>query len=231
MGARDMTAATAERTERTGIVASLYLRTRGLHLEAEQSGIIADVLRGEAKRDGYVLLLRNLHAAYRALEQGLARHHQTPGLDRVSSYRFDRAGAIAADMEALCGASWATTIPLLPAGENYARAVAQAAEGDGRLLIAHAYTRYLGDLSGGQIVQKLLAKSMRLGPDQLSMYRFAGFPEPDVLKNQYRHALEEAGTLAADPAAIIAEGALAFSLNIALSVAVKRVATGKAAGV
>jgi heme oxygenase len=216
-----MTTATATKPERTGIVASLYVRTRGLHLEAEQSGIIADILRGDASRDGYVLLLRNLHPAYTALEQGLARHVRTPGVDRLSAYRFDRAGAIAADLDALCGADWATAIPLLPAGENYTGVIARAADGDGSALIAHAYTRYLGDLSGGQIVQKLLAKSMQLRPEQLSMYEFSGFPDPAALKNEYRHALEYAGTLAVDPARVIEEGATAFSLNIALSVAVK----------
>jgi heme oxygenase len=36
----------------------------------------------------------------------------------------------------------------------------KAAEGDGTRLIAHAYTRYLGDLSGGQILQRLLARSL-----------------------------------------------------------------------
>jgi heme oxygenase len=217
-----MTTATATKPERTGIVASLYVRTRGLHLEAEQSGIIADILRGEASRDGYILLLRNLHAAYTAIEQGLARHHHTPGLDRLSAYRFDRAGAIATDLDALCGSNWTSAIPLLPAGEKYASVIARASEGDGSLLIAHAYTRYLGDLSGGQIVQRLLAKSMQFRPDQLSIYQFAGFPDPDVLKGEYRHALEYAGTLAVDPARVVEEGATAFSLNIALSVAVKK---------
>lgn len=217
-----MTTATATRPERTGIVASLYVRTRELHLQAEQSGIIADILRGEASRDGYILLLRNLHAAYTAMEHGLARHHQTPGLDRVSAYRFDRAGAIAADLDALCGVNWPCAIPLLPAAENYADVIAQAAEGDGSRLIAHAYTRYLGDLSGGQIVQKLLAKSMQLRPEQLSMFDFTGFPDPAALKSEYRHALEHAGAVVADPDLVVEEGATAFTLNIALSVAVKR---------
>jgi heme oxygenase len=217
-----MTAATATRPERTGIVASLYVRTRALHLEAEQSGIIADILRGDASRDGYILLLRNLHAAYHAMEQGLARHHDTPGLDQVSAYRFDRAGAIAADLDALCGGNWPTAIPLLPAGKSYADAIAQAAEGDGSRLIAHAYTRYLGDLSGGQIVQKLLAKSLQFRPDQLSMFDFAGFPDPETLKSEFRHALEHAGARVADPDLVVEEGATAFTLNIALSVAVKR---------
>jgi len=56
------------------IVTALYLRTKALHVEAERTGIIRDLLRGEATREGYVLLLRNLLPAYRAMEQGLVRH-------------------------------------------------------------------------------------------------------------------------------------------------------------
>lgn len=218
-----MTAAPATRSERTGILASLQNRTKQLHREAEQSGVLAGILRGEASRNGYLLFLRNLHPAYRAMEQGLARHHQTPGLDRLSAYRLDRAGAIAADLESLQGRDWASAIPLLPAGAAYEAAVAEAAEGNGHRLIAHAYTRYLGDLSGGQIVQKQLAKTMQLRPDQLSLYSFAGFPDPAILKSDYRQALEYAGSLADDPASIIEESAKAFSCNIALSIAVARV--------
>jgi heme oxygenase (biliverdin-producing, ferredoxin) len=156
------------------------------------------------------------------MEQGLARHHATPGLDRVSGYSFDRAGAIAADLDALCGKNWPTAIPLLPAGSSYGDVIARAAEGDGSRLIAHAYTRYLGDLSGGQIVQKLLAKSLQFRPDQLSMFDFSSFPDPETLKSEYRHALEHAGASVVDPDLVVEEGATAFTLNIALSVAVKR---------
>lgn len=219
-----MTAVTTNRPRQDGVVAALHQRTRALHLEAERSGIIADILRGEAERDSYVLLLRNLHAAYRQLEQGLIHHQHTPALDRLSAYRFDRAGAIAADLDALCGPAWRHEVPLLPAGQHYVDRLAQATRGDGSLLIAHAYTRYLGDLSGGQIVQRLLVKSLGLRPDQLSMYEFRGHGDPAALKTAYRAALEQAGALAADPAAVIEEGAVAFSHNIALSIAVKAAA-------
>ena len=112
-------------------------------------------------------------------------------------------------------------IPLLAAGEIYARRIAKVAEGDGTRLIAHAYTRYLGDLSGGQILQRLLARSLDLQPSELSFYDFARFSDLDTLKADYRQALDSAGALTADPQAVIEEGAIAFSLNIDLSCAVK----------
>ena len=76
------------------IVTALYLRTKTLHVEAERTGIMRDLLRGEATREGYVLLLRNLLPAYQAMEQGLARHRGSPALDRLIDFRLDRATAL-----------------------------------------------------------------------------------------------------------------------------------------
>lgn len=202
------------------IVTALYLRTKALHVEAERSGIIRDLLRGEATREGYLLLMRNLLPAYQAMEQGLARHRGSPALGELAHYSLDRAPAIEADLVALCGAHWNRSVPLLAAGDIYARRIAKAAEGDGTRLIAHAYTRYLGDLSGGQILQRLLARSLDLQPSELSFYDFA-HSDLDALKADYRQAIDSAGALAPDPQAVIEEGAIAFSLNIDLSCAVK----------
>ena len=213
-----------------GVVTSLYLSTKTLHAEAERTGIIRDMLRGDVSRTGYVTLMRNLWPAYAALEQGLDRHRTTPALQPLAAYRLDRAPAIAADLDALAGSDWPDRWPLLPEGAAYADRIATAAEGDGARLIAHAYTRYLGDLSGGQILRRLLARSLALRDDELSFYDFKSFADPAALKTDYRNALEAAGRLAADPAAIVAEGATAFSLNIALSCAVRdRVARTDAA--
>jgi heme oxygenase len=153
-----MTAAAADSSLPASIVTLLYLRTKTLHVEAERTGIIRDLLRGEASREGYIVLLRNLLPAYLAMEVGLERHRRSRGLGQLAAYRFDRATAIEADLVSLCGERWRQDVPLLAAGELYAARIAKAAEGDGAQLIAHAYTRYLGDLSGGQILQRLLAQ-------------------------------------------------------------------------
>jgi heme oxygenase (biliverdin-producing, ferredoxin) len=216
-----MDVVTAEGGARS-VVAALYSRTRTLHQEAERSGIIAEVLHGTASRDGYALLLRNLHPAYREIEDGLARHRGSPILGGLATFALARAPAIEADLNALSGGDWQRQLPLLPAGEAYAARVAQAADGDGSLLIGHAYTRYLGDLNGGLIVRRLLEKSLGLGASQLSHYDFSGIAEPATLKAEYRRALDLAGAAAPDPQAVIEEGAVAFACNIALSVAVQR---------
>ena len=216
-----MTAATAESSFPVSVVTALYLHTRKLHVEAERTGIIRDLLRGEADCEGYVLLLRNLFPAYQAMERGLERHRGSPGLGALADYRLDRAPAIESDLVALYGRHWSRDIPLLAAGETYASRIAQAAEGDGAGLIAHAYTRYLGDLSGGQILQRLLARSLELRPSELTFYDFPRYADLDSLKADYRKTLDEAGAVLPDAHAVVEEGAIAFTHNIAVSCAVK----------
>jgi heme oxygenase len=223
-----MIAARAENATPASVVTALYLGSKAQHVEAERSGIISDLLRGEASRDGYILLQRNLLPAYQALELGLEQHRETPALAALANYRLDRATALAADLTALCGGSF-DDVALLPAGEAYAQRITDCGRGDGARLIAHAYTRYLGDLSGGQILKRLLAKKPGLKPDELSFYDFPGHPDPAALKAEYRKALDDAGALVADQQAVVDEGSRAFQLNIDLSWAVQNALQSQAA--
>ncbi|HEY0235972.1 MAG TPA: biliverdin-producing heme oxygenase [Afipia sp.] len=223
-GNHEMTDTTVRQKAAKGLVSALYVRTKALHTEAERSGIVVDILKGEASREDYVLFLRNLLPAYRELEAGLARHAGSHVLGELATYRLDRAPAIEADLETLSGPGWAARIPLLPAAEAYAAKIADAASGDGSRLVAHAYTRYLGDLNGGQILSRLLAKALDLKPNELSFYDFSKFSDPEALKTDYRLAIDRAGDAVSDVPGVIEEGALAFSLNIALAEAVQQAA-------
>ncbi len=170
------------------------------------------MLRGRAGRAGYALLLRNLLPVYRAIEGGLAR--ETALLRPFARPELYRAGRIEADVTALCGPNWPA---LLPAGARYAARVARAAEGDGTLLIAHAYVRTLGDLSGGQMLGKLLARTLALPAAALSFYDFSDVADIPATKAAWRSALDAA----AAPERLLHEARVAFRLNIALSEAVR----------
>lgn len=204
------------------LLEALRERTADLHTKAERSGIIADILHGRADRDGYVLMMRNLLPVYQALEQGLQRRIASPVVAPVARSELARANAIEADLAALA-ADWSTW-PVLPEAGYYVDAIVRSAEGDGSRLIAHAYARYLGDLSGGQILKKLLARSLALPPDALSFYTFAAIGDLTQFKGDYRAAIDRAGDEVADLEAVVEEGARAFELNIALSTALQAAA-------
>lgn len=197
--------------------------TRALHRQAERSGYVAEILRGRAEPLGYALLLRNLHPAYATLEAALAGAGGHPALAPLRHPPLQRAAPLARDLTALAGPDWHHTLPLLPAGARYAAAVAAAGGRDGVRLVGHAYVRYLGDLSGGQILARLLARSLGLGQEALNFYEFGG-DGTAPLERRVRRAIDLVTGAAAD--LVLAEAALAFRLNIDLSRAVAVSAAG-----
>jgi heme oxygenase len=186
--------------------------------------VIQDVLRKRATLRGYALLMANLLPAYQALEQALSTVPLASPARLILRPELNRSFAISSDLETMCGPSWRERLHLLPAAQAYAARVQHAAQGDGARLIAHAYSRYLGDLSGGQILARLLTGSFGLTPSALTFYAFPGIPDVAAFKDSYRAALDAAGSRLGDFAAVVEEGAVAFQLNIDLSNAVQQAA-------
>lgn len=205
---------------------ALRQRTGSLHAEAERSGFVADMLRGTIDRRSYALFLRNLLPAYRALERGLQAHGTTPVMRDLVRPELFRSNALELDLRALAGEDWDTLLPTLPAATNYSDRIACAASEESPLLIGHAYARYLGDLSGGQILKRLLAEKLDLGHNALSFYEFPAIADVASYKRGYREAIDRAGAALDDFSAITEEGALAFEFNIALSKDVQAYSTG-----
>ena len=204
----------------------LRAATASLHGRAERSGVVADLLRGHGSTAGYALLLRNLLPGYRALEAALGRRRAAaPWLAFFATPAFARAAAIEADLAALSGPAWATRLPLLPAGLRYAHRVSDAATEDGRL-VAHAYVRVLGDLSGGQVLARVLARSLGLEPAALRSLAFPDVPDLAAALARRRAAMDAACPHFASADATVREARVAFRLNIALAEAVRTAAAG-----
>lgn len=199
------------------LAADLGEATRPLKERAERSGVVAQMLRGNVSMQAYATLLRNLLPVYRALETELSRHGTAPGVRLVMRPALFRSAAIAQDLEAL----GVTTdhLPLLPEAVRYTHRIEEAAAEPCRL-IGHAYARYIGDLSDGQIRRKLLARLLRVPPTALTYYDFADIADLHAYRAEYRLALSQAAH-EADGDAVIDEAIQAYRLSIALSCAIE----------
>ncbi|MGC8525388.1 MAG: heme oxygenase (biliverdin-producing) [Acidibrevibacterium sp.] len=194
--------------------------TRDLHTEAEYSGIVQAILEGSVGRADYALFLRNLLPAYETMGRELRRHCGAPALRALVRAEIFRTQALTRDLEALAGAAWRRDLPRLPAGREYADRIACAAADDPALLIAHAYVRYLGDLHGGRLLKKRLAGYDWLPTGALAFYEFPAIPDIARFIAAYRAAIDRAADLLPSCTGVIAEAAMAFRLNIAVSNAV-----------
>ena len=116
--------------------------TRELHAQAERSGVMRTLLRGELGRGDYALLLRNLHAIYAALEAALAQHGGHPVLAPVDDPALRRRAALEADLALLAGADWAER-PAAGAGQRRLRATPAGLRGADAATAARACLRPL----------------------------------------------------------------------------------------
>ena len=190
--------------------------TGAVHARAERSGFINRILRGKADLFGYSLLLRNLCAVYSHLELALDRRQSDPIILEIRDTRLYRTEAARRDLDNLAGPSWGRSLPILASAWRYMDRIAHA-EHDPSALLAHAYTRYLGDVNGGQVVKKLLRERTGVPSEALRFFAYPQFHDVSRFAKIYRRQFDIAGMKGVDEPRAIEETELAFELNIALS--------------
>jgi heme oxygenase len=155
------------------------------------------------------------------MESGLVRLATSPVIGPLAQAPIYRSAALAADLRGLAGASWRQSLRLLPSARQYAeRIAAVAAEGNGERLLAHAYVRYMGDLNGGRVLARLLARNLGLEAAALSFYEFPGIADIGAFKHAYRATIDDAADEIDDVEGLLLEARTAFEMNIAVSEAV-----------
>lgn len=185
--------------------------TRELHGRAERTGVMAEFLAGRIGLAGYVALLRNLHALYAALEPALS------AWPALADPALHRSPALAADLTQLQGPDWAVALPLQPAARAYVQRLQGLAAAGSPALAAHAYVRYLGDLHGGQVLRKLVART--LGPQAGTAIRFYDFGSDDQVLALRRRVRDALAQLPLDEAAtddVLAEARWSFEQHCRL---------------
>ena len=165
--------------------------TREAHTSAERSGIMRELLRGVISRAQYVDLLANLAVIYDALEDELAKHVALPSLAFIDGAALRRSPALAADLRALNDAADDVQARIRPAATRYATHLRALADTRPTLLGAHAYLRYFGDLSGGQILERVITKALGLdGGVGTNFYQFPAIHDIAEFKKVFRESMD-----------------------------------------
>lgn len=118
-----------------------------------------NLLHGRLPLADYRRLLHNLHALYAALEPALLRHRDHPCVAAICFPALFREAALADDLAVLGERPTPADTPLDPVTLAYRRRLEGLGAHDPTLLVAHAYVRYLGDLSGDQVLARIVAKA------------------------------------------------------------------------
>jgi len=203
--------------------ALLREKTKKVHREAESVEFVHKFLRGKISQEVYCELLRRLHTVYSAMEEALretcARKSEGGAFGLVQKTSFpkelERTKFIAQDLDYLTGSSDWRDKMISPVAGKYAERLWHLAKNDPLLLISHAYTRYLGDLSGGQTLMRVARKSMHLEDEMgTAFYVFPAVQDPKEFKNKFRQCLDDLNLSARDKNRVAEESIVAFRLNI-----------------
>ncbi|MFD7704493.1 heme oxygenase (biliverdin-producing) [Streptomyces caelestis] len=188
------------------------------HREAETSTFMSDLLGGRLGVDAYARYTEQLWFVYEALESGARGLTSDPVAGPFIRPELFRLPSLERDLAHLRGPGWRAGLTALPATRAYAARVAECARTWPSGYVAHHYTRYLGDLSGGQIIRDRAERTWgfeRKG-DGVRFYVFEGIPNPAAFKRGYRGLLDAVPADDLEKQRVVAECRRAFALNTAV---------------
>jgi len=114
------------------------------------------------------------------------------------------------------GADWREKIAPLPATQRYVDRIEEVGATWAGGFVAHHYTRYLGDLSGGIFIGRVMQRRFGFETNGVGFYLFDDIADPNAFKDVYREQLDAAPWDAAERERVIDEVLLAYRFNTEL---------------
>ena len=195
----------------TNLALQLKEGTKVSHSAAENTKFVSSFLKGVVSRDNYKQLTANFYFVYRAMEEEIEKLDDFPLHDKL----LNRTNKLETDLRYYYGVMWRDLIIPSQATANYVKRIQVIGKQSPYLLVAHHYTRYMGDLSGGQILSNITQKSLNLTTEGLKFYEF-DIPNMKEYKDKYRQSLNDLPMSPTQIDMLIDEANYAFKLNMLL---------------
>ena len=191
--------------------------TKKSHTMAENTGFISCFLKGVVEKSSYGKLLTDLYFVYSAMEEQIERL-SAEGHPIISSINFKelyRKSALENDLSFYFGSDWESVIEISKSAQVYVERINQVALDQPELLIGHHYSRYIGDLSGGQLLKKITQKALNLKTEEgLSFYIFKDVKDEKDFKKSYRERINSLEIKQEMADMIVEEANKAFKYNM-----------------
>ena len=191
--------------------------TKKSHTMAENVGFVKCFLKGVVEKKSYRKLVVDLYYVYSAMEEELEKLKDHPIISQIYFPELNRKKSLEQDLQYYFGHNWREEITISEPGKAYVARIREIAQTQPELLVAHSYTRYLGDLSGGQILKKISQKAMNLSDGEgTAFYEFTQIPDEKAFKAQYRQAMNDLPVSQETAEQIVDEANDAFGMNMKL---------------
>lgn len=160
------------------------------HNNAEHSKTMTDLMAGDLSLEQFIAMQVQHGFVYEALENALDAVAHDPIVAPFVDERLRRTPSMRSDLLSLDAASKVQLSPTA-ATQAYVEHLTDLAQTWPLGVIAHHYTRYLGDLSGGQFICRVVERTY--GIDASSGTSFFHFTEIESIpgfKEEYRSKLD-----------------------------------------
>jgi len=213
----------------SGLALLLDDGTRKSHSVAENTAFVTGFFKGIGDKESFAQLVTSLYFIYEAMEscfdelrEEVASKPDAEAAGCVVALDFQelrRTPTLEKDMVYFFGESWRSKVKPSVATVAYCNRIREISKDSSLayLLVAHQYTRYLGDLFGGQMMGGMATRSLGLEDGKgVEFYNFEGIPNAKAFINTWYQDLNKLPLSERQQAALVDEANLVFALNIAI---------------
>lgn len=192
--------------------------TLDVHAEAERCKFVKYLSKGKLEPEVYGRFLVCLYHVYSAMEEETRKLSSHPIVGLVHFPRqVNRIKPLVEDLEYFLGPNWKEKAVVSPATQEYVEDIRHKAKYAPHTLIAHPFTRYLGDMFGGQVLSKRIKRNFKLNNELgTAFYRFENITNVPDFREFYLDRLNAIRVTDQEKAEIIQASRRVFELNIGI---------------
>ena len=182
------------------------------HEASKDSPFAQTIMSGELGKQAFVEWQKALYPVYETLEDILKKMRKTDPTIHIFDHRkLDRADSIYTDLLefGVDPIAEPTTLKSIP---PYLEAIKKASEETPRLMAYH-YTRYMGDMNGGQVIAMRMNKVYGIDKSAMSCYDFSQLGDLYHYRKQYKTLLELVPWTEEQRESFIDEAKTAYKIN------------------
>lgn len=184
------------------------------HERAAMSDFMSALFGERLPIAGYTEMVVQHLFAYEVLEQAGDELRDHPVAGAFVSEDLRRVPSIEADLVVLLGDDWSSAVTPSAATVAYCDRMREVCVSSPECFVAHHYTRYMGDLSGGQMIGRIARTTYGLAEGAgAAFYEFPGIADLGAFKDDYRRRLDVADWSPEERERLLAEVAIAYRHN------------------
>jgi heme oxygenase len=170
------------------------------------------MFRGQLTKEAYIANLEAMLHLYTALEAELEKHKEDKNVSKIFYPELFRKKSLEQDLYFFGGDTYTLGSPSKNT-KKYTNWLEDISKSSPKNLISHAYVRYLGDLSGGQILGKIIRKTFTLQEGVGDLFYTFAINDIDQFKNLYRSQLDSLDITEQEKQGLLHEVKIAFQMN------------------